>query len=1100
MNSPIPEFESARLLALHSLEIIDTEREESFDRVTRVISRMLDVPICLLSLIDDDREWFKASCGLDVTELPRDGTFCAYAIMNDEVMVVPDARLDPRFANRSSVTGYPGIRAYAGAPLRSSDGFNLGTICAIDTSPRTFNQAEISTLEEMSAIVVDLIEQRRAKEQLAKERKFIGGIIESVPALVYSLDRKGEYQFVNSQWEEWHKRSLEDVKGRHYRDIISTDILPQIEPLIQKAYNGQIVSEKIYMERARREAQLSYVPVFDDDNLVEGIVASAMDITRLREVERDLASREDELKQQAEVLQTALDSMNHAIAVWNADGQLQAWNPTFKEMGEFPDDMTVPGTDIRRFFFHAAAHGLLQGRAIRLSRLWDVANTPCKETAEISELKTGDGRTLSVWSKGRPEGGFVTMFLDVTRERSIRRVLTELHQISLGHEIPIAEKIEKMLRLGLEFFGLDIAIVTHISGDQCEIKYVQGEGALPDVGASFPLDQTFCARTIQADEPIAENYIKESAFANDPGYRTFGFEAYIGCSLLIEGVCDGTVNFVSNTPREHAFTENDRTIIRLFAQWCSTEIFRLRSEAELQFAKDRLIDAVESLPDAFILFDSDQKLALSNSKYLEFFPSAQEFLEPGTDVKELAKGLEQTFVVEPNDGRDLSRTMGAGQIQNLDDSSSGQVVQVSDGRWLSFSERRTGNGGLVGLCKDVTELISTQEELAQARDSAEAANQAKSEFLSSMSHELRTPMNSILGFGQLLDQDPRSPLDANQERYVGQILRSGNHLLHLIDEVLDLSRIELGNLDINSEVLNFDEILEECVSTAEALSASRGISIVAGASSPTPLKVCGDRVRTSQVLLNVLSNAIKYNRDDGRVTLEWETLPDGYLRISIADTGKGIPEMYRENVFQPFSRLPTNRDDTEGNGIGLALSKRLMENMQGRIDFTSVPDEGATFSLDFPLADLEDVDGTTVEFESAAPAIEADVAGSILYIEDNPANLELMEEIVRRISGVQLISAHTAEIGLTIARKDQPQLILMDINLPGMDGFEALDALKEDQRTQHIPIIALTANAMAADVEKGEQAGFYKYLTKPIKVAEVSQAIKEVLKTGHDPR
>jgi len=1098
MNSPIPEFEPARLLALRSLEIIDTEREESFDRATRIVSRMLDVPICLISLIDDDREWFKSTCGVDMTEIPRDGSFCAHAIMNDEVMVVPDARLDPRFADRSSVIGYPGIRAYAGAPLRSSDGFNLGTICAIDTNPRTFSQAEIRTLEEMSAIVVDLIEQRRAKEQLANERKLIDGIMESIPAIVYFLDRNGEYQFVNSRWEQWHKRSLDEVKGRHYQDIVGTDILPRIEPLIQRAYKGQVTSEEIYLEDVRQGGQLTYVPVFDDDNRVEGVVASAMDITRLLEAEGSLASREDELKQQAGVLQTALNSMNHAIAVWNSEGQLEAWNPTFKVLGEFPDDMMVKGTDIRRFFFYSAAEGHLRGRAIGLSRLWDVANTPCRESSEISELYTGDGRILSVWGRSRPEGGFVTMFLDVTQERSIRRVLTELHQISLGQGAPTVAKIERMLRLGLEYFDLDVAVVTHISGNRCEVQYVQGEGPHPDVGASFPLEQTFCARTIRADAPIAIHKAGESEIANNPVCGTFKFEAYIGCALLVEGVCDGTVAFLSATPREREFTENDLTIMRLLAQWCSTEISRLRSEAELQSAQERLIDAVESLPDAFILFDSDQKLALSNSKYLEFFPSAREFLEPGTDVKVLAQGLGQTFQAEPNEGRDVSRAMDADQIQNIDDAGSGQIVQVADGRWLSFSERRTGNGGLVGLCKDVTELISTQEELAKARDSAEAANHAKSEFLSSMSHELRTPMNSILGFGQLLNEDPRSPLDANQERYVGQILRSGNHLLHLIDEVLDLSKIELGNLDINSEVLDLGEILDECVSTAEALSASRGVSIVASPSSQTPPKIYGDRVRTSQVLLNVLSNAIKYNRDDGRVTVDWEILPDGLLRISVADTGRGIPEKYRENVFQPFSRLPTNRDDTEGNGIGLALSKRLMENMEGRIDFTSVPEEGATFNIDFPLAKLEDVEHPSVNLETPSPTTEAEVAGKILYVEDNPANLELMEEIVRRISGVKLLSAHTAEIGLTIARKDQPQLILMDINLPGMNGFQALEALQGDQQTKDIPIIALTANAMPTDVEMGEKAGFQCYLTKPIKVAEVSRAIREALGQGDD--
>lgn len=1090
MNFPIPANESGRLSALRALEIIDTGPEESFDRVTRVVSTIFEAPICLISIVDEEREWFKSSCGLSATEMPRDGSFCAHAIMGDEVMTVPDAREDSRFADRSSVTGPPGIRAYAGAPLRSSDGYNLGTLCVIDTKPREFTDDQIRILEDMSQVVVDLIEQRLSKKSLNKEQQFRDGILSSVSAIVYFLDEKGLFQFVNSKWEKWHNRTLQDVQGRHYRDIVRSDQLLQIEPLIKKAYQGEKATANIFLEFLQREVQLSYVPILDTQNSVIGVVGSAVDITRLIAAERELGMREEELEQQADILQTALDSMDHAIAMWDNENQLQAWNPAFQALGNFPDDMMVAGTDIRRFFFHAASEGLLRGRDTRLSRLWDIANTPCKDSAEITELDTGDGKKVSIWSKSRAEGGFVTTFLDITQERAMRHALTGLHDVSLSQNLTTGEKIQRMLQLGLSYFGLDLAIVSHIEDGRYTVEFTHGTGATPDVGTLFPLGDTYCAHTVAAAGPVAIHHARESEVADHPCYQNFALEAYIGCPLLIDGVQYGTVNFSSVEKRDRPFSESDKMIVRLYAQWCGTELLRLQSDQKLQMARDQLTDAVESMPDAFILFDSDENLVLSNSKYADFFPSTAKYLRQGTPLTDLARNLEATFQMK---SISAPETQSSGIKNSPEKTESGQIAQAADGRWLHFSERKTGNGGLVGLCSDVTELISTQDELAKARDIAEAANQAKSEFLSSMSHELRTPMNSILGFGQLLQEDPRSPLDKNQGRYVGQILRSGNHLLNLIDEILDLSKIELGNLEINSEVLQLDEIMEECIYTAEALSADKEITIIADTEGAMPPAIHGDRVRVKQALLNLLSNAIKYNRVNGTVTIGWQVLPDQYLQISIADTGRGIPDEYRDRLFQPFSRLPINEDDTEGSGIGLALTKRLVEKMDGRIDFSSVPGSGTKFWVEFPIADVKTTaaDSATAEQPSKRETWEAD--RKVLYIEDNPANLELMQEIIQRIPGLELLSAHTAEIGLTIAGKERPDLVLMDINLPGMDGFAALNALRTNSDTSETPVIALTANAMPADVERGEKAGFQRYLTKPIKISEISTAIRDVL-------
>jgi len=402
--------------------------------------------------------------------------------------------------------------------------------------------------------------------------------------------------------------------------------------------------------------------------------------------------------------------------------------------------------------------------------------------------------------------------------------------------------------------------------------------------------------------------------------------------------------------------------------------------------------------------------------------------------------------------------------------------------------------GYRGSTSDITDEVEAENRLRLAIEEAEDANKSKSLFLSSVSHELRTPLNAILGFGQLLAEDTRHSLEDKQLRFVNQILKSGSHLLDLIDQILDLSKIEVGTLVVNQDVFTVADVVEECIAIAETLGGEQGISVSVDPLYSALPPVVADQIRTKQVLLNLLSNAIKYNKPNGRVAVT-VVLQDDVIEFSIADTGAGIPEEYFGDLFQPFSRLPINSEDAEGSGIGLALSKRLVERMSGTIGLFNNDDGGATFWFRLPLSDRPGMVRNAVEEQKGESMPEANDTspGQILYIEDNPANLELMAEIIQRISGFELVSAHTAEIGLVIARDTKPCLIFMDINLPGMDGYAALEALRVDDRTREIPVIALSANAMPSDIEKGNAAGFDRYMTKPIQVAAVSEAIKQVV-------
>ncbi|MEJ2576802.1 MAG: ATP-binding protein [Gammaproteobacteria bacterium] len=408
---------------------------------------------------------------------------------------------------------------------------------------------------------------------------------------------------------------------------------------------------------------------------------------------------------------------------------------------------------------------------------------------------------------------------------------------------------------------------------------------------------------------------------------------------------------------------------------------------------------------------------------------------------------------------------------------------------------------LVCVIRDETDAQLARDALVAARDAAEAANRAKSEFLSRMSHELRTPLNAILGFAQLLQSDPDSPLAGDQDESVEQILKAGWHLLELINEVLDLAKIEAGRIDAAVQDIALRDLIDDSLALVMPLAESRGISIVDAVDEPQTL-VRSDPKRLKQVLLNLLSNAIKYNRPDGRVTLETTPLSDGrYCRIVVADTGKGLTEDELVTIFKPFTRVGPHTEEIEGTGIGLTITQKLLHLMGGDIGVESTLGEGSRFWVDIPLA-RPNAAGLPHQLTGEAepevvPIGSADGTFTVLYVEDNAANVTLLRQLIRRQRpNIRLLSAPDGERGLDAAREHRPELILLDIGLPDMSGYEVLAALRAAPETADTPVIAVSANAMPEDVDQGLMAGFLRYLTKPIDVGELLGTVDRVLRSA----
>lgn len=518
------------------------------------------------------------------------------------------------------------------------------------------------------------------------------------------------------------------------------------------------------------------------------------------------------------------------------------------------------------------------------------------------------------------------------------------------------------------------------------------------------------------------------------------------------------------------------------------------AKSEADRLRQRLIDALDCIPDGFTVVDADGRLELFNERYREFYPLVAPYIKTGvlfSDLVQAAFDVGQYSCVTGDVEDWVEKRLAIHEKAESD-----FVQHLADGRRLRVVERRMRDGSIVSVRTDITDTVKAKEE-------AEAANRAKTEFLSNMSHELRTPLNAIIGFSQLLFDDPDSPLSEAQVDEVTHIYEAGEHLLSLIEDVLDFAKIESGKMAIEISDTPLLPIVEECRVMLHSQAQKYRIAIHVDAVSLDAVWVRADPDRLRQILLNLMSNAVKYNKPQGQVTVHGD-LDKGRFRIGVTDTGNGVPEDQVENLFKPFSRLGLEASSIEGTGIGLSLTKNLAEMMGGDITFDSVAGKGTTFWLALdPGEEPRMVEASTglaqgTGFAANVPPLPLGGGGpppdvlQVLCIEDNPVNMLVLEKMLARLPTVEFAGVENAEKGVEWARRRRPDLVFMDIGLPGMDGFQALRTLREDENTADIPVIALSADASEHTVRSGLDEGFLDYLEKPIKFEVLSAAIDAV--------
>ncbi len=739
MSAPLPENETARLATLREYEILDTPAERTFERITRIAARFFDVPMAAVSLVDERRLWRKARYGLRASEHCRESSFCAHAILQDEVLVVPDTWADERFARNPHVIHSPHVRFYAGAPLCAEDGSRLGALCVMDRVPRQFTAAQGETLADLASVVLDEMDLRRAAVRLRAEVKE-------------------------------HQRTQRTLRAQH------------------------------------------------------------------RMLERLQGSLEDRIRE-----------------------------------------------------------------------------------------RTADVTQANEW----------------LREEIAQREQLERERRNLG----------RIIEGSLDFISL----------------------------------ATLDGRP---------------TFINEAGLRMVGLE-------------------------------------------------RMEQAAGLH-----LTDFFQPEDRAFVRDVATETLLQTGRWECDF------------------------------------------RFRNLQ---TGAPVPVSWSQFLVHDPRTGEPAGIATVARDITERKQTEIALRDAKDDAEKANRAKSEFLSRMSHELRTPLNAILGFGQILQTQAA---DAGHKHCAAHVVTAGRHLLSLINEVLDIARIEAGRVELSLEPVIIHEILAETLDLLRPAATARGTTIETPLHAGAQLGVAADRKRFKQVLLNLLSNAIKYGLPGSRVVVDCCPTPPWQVRLSVQDFGPGIAPDKLARLFVAFDRLGAEDTAVQGTGLGLALSKHLVEAMGGHIGVKSIPGKGSTFWVQLPQAHRPVVDPLAVSPPTAPAeptAPESSMSArplTLLYIEDNPSNLSLVEYVLAPHPQVRLLTATRGAEGVEIARREQPDMVLLDLHLPDMTGWDVLTTLQTDERTRAIPVAGISADATRSTIARLLDSGACAYLSKPLNVEHFLNTLSVLSQTG----
>ncbi len=1004
MQAPLHPNESARLDALKQYHVLDTAPEAAFDELTQLAAQICQTPMAAITFVDSKRLWHKSNFGTEIVEVTRDISFCTHTVASGDLMVVTDPLQDERFRDNPFVTAEGGIRFYAGMPLVTPEGYNVGALCVVDTVPREI------TPEQLQALRV-LGHQAMAQLELRPDNS---GEAEDLAAPQSRKQRLAQRRHERLQAAETLQNS--DTRYRELFEAMQEGVL------IVDAESGTIEEGSPFI------------------NEITGVAAPLLK-QRVWQIAalKPLFPTESKWALLRQTLAETGDVRTPEIALTALDGR-QTWVEFRAHLYQ------SAGRELVRVHLCDITKSKLDREALRTQQQHNAMLLRLSLNAIVMMDAQG---AIVEWNPAAE-----TMF-GRTREDVIGQ---ELAEIMVPPELRHTHRtlLARHLRAG----------ESRIEGQRIEVSAMRADGS------EFPVE------------------------------LSIGRHDDEGGPIFVASLRDITDRRNAHRAMQRANDELEQHVIERTAELSESNA-RLqlkiadhqRAEERLAATAQRLRGVLESISDAFVALDSQWRFTYINDQALRLMDKTRDELL-GRDVAQGFPDVRE-IIFEEN----WQQIIGQGQPITL------ETYYAPWKIWLEIHAYPSEEGVSIYF-QDISARRADQFALEEAKREAEAANAAKSEFIGRISHELRTPLNAILGFGQLLDKEP---LSARQQESVTYILNSGAHLLELINEVLDIARVESGQCEMNLEPVAIGGAIAGACALMRPLAEARSIKLRLRAPDKIGERyVNADSQRLAQILINLLSNAIKYNFEQGEVEVAWRVQnADGAERIvvSVCDSGPGISSESLPRLFVPFERGDATNSTIEGTGLGLALTLNLVEAMNGKMHVESEFGRGSTFSFDLPCALASEIaseiasdPAPTPQLIYAEQPIEAPreveaipCAYRVLCIEDNASNLRLIELLMATRPEVSLLSAATGQAGLSLAMQHEPDMILLDLNLPDIHGSQVLRQLQQTAVTRDIPVIILSADAAAAQIEALLDQGASDYLTKPLDMRRLLHVLDRIL-------